>query len=646
MKSLDKIKSELEAAWSARMEFRWDASLLLLKQLENASQISTAYQSPDAIKHAIQHGASPKEAAELFCLRASLDRALGEVESADLVLEILESQVRVGALAPFFSLAQEVGRVAFLKGEFTKALDAYLQAQVLATTDTQRLTAVGNILFCLEQLGISYQQKKIEVTELLEKLSKVKPFPRAAAQLHALDMRERFREGSIGSALALVASPERAVFDQSAYYSLWIRMLPYHSSFSEQQQKMIEHFAGKTAEMHYRNYRMRTLQGRLHPEDKNVLKPSEWADRLYLWVWKWLANPKDFSAERIWELLADVDLHQLRHRFTNEDRQITRNAILWLGLFDPTSQQKVDKLVAVLEGGSQEDHPIFYFEALAIRYLIAKRSHKHILRDDYLALLKQHPLWVHHELYFTKLILLDESQDVPPWLVTMIRNLKSMTESASCADGLLVIDLNTQIVSDKRTGMNTVSKPICAALDLARRLKSVSCEQLTLSCFGIRYDSFLHDSKIHNLIARMKKLTANKLQFRLKQGYLLSEGDWTSIQFIESTTAIMQTEFGATWAAFLDSSPLQAKNQSKNLTLTDLPKPKMDHVRADWIPVSGISRQELEEKMARPRSTTNRIIQKLIDEGKLIRKGQSRGTRYFLSQKSHQLSHEGRRPFQ
>ena len=364
---MDAITNAWELKGNLRLEECMAAVSLLKKEFE-----IPPWPTSQEVAQLVRTSPHPSQTVDVLVLMASLARATQGPQQADDLLAGLETSLHDNAIAGHFRLAYERGMSLFSRGEYSLALNHFSHSAEQSPNALAKLWAKGNVLFCLESLGLPHRQTSKEVEDLIAQLkTDGQNVERAERQILALRMRESFRGGNPVAALSLLdASP---ITDQASCYGMWLRHLPYHSTCSsETSQSLLEAVSTSRNRCHLHAYHLRTFKGILHPDDYVIPRPIDLADRLYLWVWKWLSAPAEFPISRTLSLLACSLGELASHRMTAEDSQMIRNALLWLALFDPSVEREVDRKCRQVGHPSDGDFLIFGFEYLFIHLFSRK----------------------------------------------------------------------------------------------------------------------------------------------------------------------------------------------------------------------------------------------------------------------------------
>jgi len=199
-------------------------------------------------------------------------------------------------------------------------------------------------------------------------------------------------------------------------------------------------------------------------------------------------------------------------------------------------------------------------------------------------------------------------------------NLKRITNDIQIKNtDEYLINLNNSKIVNLKTNQETISRPMTLALQLLAQSSTVKCKDFLEYCFGLsNYNSLTHDTKIYNLISRIKNLFKSNLTLQVKSGMVVCKGSWESFTFYDASRPTKQIVTYGSWLNVdnnLASSSLQSRQNQKINELFNILNKE-------------VSRGQIEEILDRPRSTVNRLLNKWIQKGLVEKKGQSRNTRY------------------
>ncbi len=622
------LKRKIAFAWFAKIELRYDEAVSLLTEVKMILGIPAGHLTESEVNRTV--AVWGEVALEVLSLSSEIFRCIGDDSHSSELMEWVEAASKHEAMRPGFWRCYAKAMGSFTSGDYTLALEEYLRAQQAVTNSTEKLIADGNLVLTLENLGLPYQSTLKEAKKAIE-TADADVVSRAQSQFKALELRELFREGKFRELVKLRKALLSKPVDQSYYFSLWVTQLPYHDKYRALADAELTQFTTSPCHQHHKSYRQRTLQGMVHPDEKKLTKPSEFVERLYLWVWRWLEQPESHSVEKIILLLREFVPAHFNHRLTVEDHQFFANSMLWLSLFDPSSEIQVNRILGKMVPSTRSHYPLLKFENLVVHYLIALRDGSD-LAQEYMKALQQDPLWDSDEIQFRALVeFATGATKHPP------KNLEGLANSLSdlfrrTHAGRISVNLKTGEIFLKGQSETLISTAMAAAFHLLFTQSRVSCEQFAAICFKLsRYDEIAHYAKIQNLLSRMKSIVGTTLRFGIKDGHVFAEGDWTGVKFKKGLPLTgFDNDLGQlSQRIFGPEVPVSqpgiafAENASRR-------------VEACWSALpwnEGVSRVELEKWLGRPRSTVNRLLKQWIDDGKITRTGNARSSQYRLAVK-------------
>ncbi len=625
-------------AWELRFNQRIEECLGLLSEVKQKMGFPSGLLSKSDIAQIVQSASTNLvTAAEILCLCSSLSRAQGNLEYSRFLIHEVEEQLRLRDALDHYSFRLEKGLAAFSQGDSFAAMEDFLRASHLSRNELEKLVSLGNALLCMENLGLPFDKTLEQVCGHIENLEKKgEPMPALKAQIEALKLRDHFRNGRLSQIfpVAKKISPQETSMTQSQYFRLWVHELPYHhySRWSVQESHLAISNSESLIGSHFfyqRSFRVRTLQGILHPDDLHSTKPSELIDRLYLWVWRWLMDPGRFSIQRILSLLEVMDLPSLSHRVSAEDTDLLRNALLWLSLFDPASGTALVSSVEALRHSSPESKlPLLELENGVVQYFLALRNRKELLAEDLLSSLKSHPLWNSSDLYFKALV----NRDSVMWKEghVLFQNINLLLAQNKKVLSRVRVNMRTFQITESGSKKSILSAPLALGLELLHDRGSVSCEEFTAICFGLpRYDPLIHNSRIFNLLARIRKIVPPSIRLGMKSDFVVVQGSWdkgNGIEFLRNDLFSRTLATEPLWKAFVHRCSKVRSSKSQNLKSAELTPSAASVLKV-------LNRREVEALLGRTRSTANRLLGQWMREGLIKKEGHARNTRYFLSEK-------------
>ncbi len=617
------MKALLQKAWSLRMNQQFEEFRLALADLRHQLQIPPGKLSASYLS-SFSEFSQREPRIEFYLLLASQARAEGQVAVSKFTLETLESFFSDnGEQAPFQFYFQK-GLNLIVETDYSAALEVFLTARLNTTLPHEKIYALTNALFCLDSLGLSLSKTRQELEVLLKTSGIEKELTQSVlSQIRAFDLRIHFREAQFEKIFRTKEAPHTIV-DQASYFRLWLSELPFHSFQNSLAAEQSEEFYLSCPYFYQKAYRLRTLQGILHPTDLSGFRETEFADRLYLWTWRWLSNSEKFPIQRIMSLLRDFDLTHLVSRVSAEDFQMVRNSLMWMSLFDPSSLPAIRRVIQSLQPGRAQDYPVFEFESYMLSYFLALRDRRAQEAQDFKKVLMNHPLWKASSVYWPGLIeSLEGKSDSKLPLLT--RSLRQLLFGSSSVEGKeLVINLDTGQITWSKSSV--LSSTMAVAFDLLYKKNQVSFDELCFACFGIaRFDSVIHNSKVFNLLSRMREIAPSGLKLGTKSGMIYASGDWSGIGFIGLHSSASKLRGQAEWKDLISKKrgPSTADSETERFVKPALVLKKLAGQKE-------LSREELEELTGKSRSTANRLIARWIKQGVLIKTGKAKNTRYIV----------------
>lgn len=609
---------DVDEIWRLRLDGQVDAAMALFSKLRqttpllqeriDSAQLQKILLSPEAELYL-----------DLVIFQASLARFQKRIEEFTRILVLVENETAAVSFPRPYWLIFENAIYAYRQGDFSSALDTFFLAADKARTPFERLVSKINFACCLYSLGQSFDHALKECDTLIETLNATEPqFVLASVeeQQTALKLFSFFKLGQFEN-IVEAKTPQGSPSD---FLKAWCLQLPYHRFFSKTGLEETMLSFSKTTCLEP-TYRQRTLLGLTHPSDDTPPRLSDWADRLYLWVWRWLVSPENFPIEKVLATLTPLKQSDQLSKLSVTDRKLVRNALLWLGLFDSSSRRVLQSLLKLVEVSELSHYPLLDGESLFIHYWMNTRDLQLEVAKDYLAELEQSLLLNHPDFHFKKLLGPKLNSSNPLFsLWERLNRLKVTTQESGAA---LVVDFETFKITNAHTQKETISEPIVYALEALKETGVASFEKLAALCFGIsRFDSVTHATKIFNLISRMKTVFSPFLSFQTKNQKVYVKGDLSLVRF-ENISSKDSSLFSRTpWREIVYSrmqSPTSAKTpQALPLDLAKSPDPLL-------------SRGQLEKLCGRSRASTGRMLQSWEKKGWVTKVGNARATRYRIS---------------
>lgn len=625
----------LEAAWQARYGLKLPAVREILAKLHAREDLTR------------------EQNAQVTLLEASLERSAGRFKQAEEMADRAQALAATGHPAWTCDLLLQQGLNRYAVADYVGALEKFADARPAAQELGDPLRAVvaaANLLLCLDNLGLPSQAARRDLDALMAEGSRDPGALQTLIEvlrdpLEVQRLREAFRRG------------ERPSFDSdpthsqgaSRYYQLWLRSLPFFAPQSRETERQIEAdiaaFAADSQHLFLKSYRFETLQGRVRGMRSTPTKWTEWADRLYLWTWRWLADPGRWPVDAVVQTAEEAlgasssRLKEMGAGLTSEDFQLLQNALGWILLFSTQggiAERSVRRFLESVRPAGIAGFEFLEFEAEMLEALTLLKQSRDRKALDALA---AHPLakrggQASFELagWLKALGRPNRSQDLP----TFVREWPLGDRKKELAESLK-LDLTTGEVERWSRGKlkhRHVSMPLVQAIALLESRKSVPYEDLLLSCFGIyRMDVVVHEPKIFNLLSRIKALLPSGLLVQARGGHVwwreLKTGAGEALIWTRRSTHEQQLAESETFKALIRGRT--KTRRSRNELAQDRTR-GIAKLTAQGKDV--LTRAELEAALGLPKASCHRMIQSWIAAGKLAAEGRGRSTRYRVLRRS------------
>jgi hypothetical protein len=332
------------------------------------------------------------------------------------------------------------------------------------------------------------------------------------------------------------------------------------------------------------------------------------ASQFHTRTWAWLRNPGEskYFAEALADFRKAVLENKLNEVSILEHLSIT-NSLRWLSLLDPASSKLIDKFIlnlsppVLIARGSTH----LRNESALLRSLEAFNKKENKSPSRVLSLKKE----------------IDRSKD-KKFLSSLSKMLGPFTLDRQTS---LLIDMNSFHILAPHQRM--ISPPICKIFEYLRRQETASFAELLRIAYEIpRYESEIHQSKIHNLLSKARLVLPRELSFITRSEQAYARGVWERVRIIEENR----------WKSFLRSSA----EWRKVLEAVSIPLPYSVRRNKQMIPLKqlqefvegreSITRQDLEKTFSFSRSTANRAICRWVRDKVLQKEGRGRKTYYIF----------------
>jgi hypothetical protein len=510
---------------------------------------------------------------------------------------------------------------AYLRQEFIRALEYFVLFRQDARTPAEECVARINEALCLEILGFPIDACLTRLDELMIGLHGADSATKSSALLPApfqgiksqriyLELTQKLKTGDLTWIERELKRP--GGFTQNHYFALWVCQHPFLTlpeELRETASLIWDGFMSSDRHLFQRGYRFSTLSGAVESSFNGLSRIMDTSERLYLWSWQFAKNPSSVTASRwirVWnELTTQLDSRGVAAALASPwDCTLLRNALKLMSLLCPSLEPKTRKLLDhVLSVTGSHSSPWFDREF------------------DRLALLQQ------------QLTLLSGPSTMAPAYPEIASRLAPALEaspgakaSKSGKDVLLRIDLERFLI-EPRKGSSIRSESLARAFHLLFFVSHLTCERFVQDVFGYRkYDEFIHQPKIHQLLARMRALLSlapGQKIASIREGDLLVEAEWKPAVWLREGSVYSETMVHhPAWFELQSPRHLQS-------TLSDQESAQAS-VEALVVARLGLqfTRAELERELKESRATLVRRLNRWIKSGKVIRKGKGKSVVY------------------
>lgn len=265
---------------------------------------------------------------EIVSLEASLLRADFKVVHAEQLLARFEEWAKHNGYIPRAHYHFQRGLNLLQNGDYSSARNHFCVARDWFSDSEFKVAAAGNYLICQIALGNWTQPGLLEFFEYRKSAGLG-----LDSQCEYLVLQNRFLSAELTQS---DLEPQEKLSGQDSYYRDYLCELPFLKS--GRQGKNFDF----NPQLYEVGFRSRTLLGLVHPEDLRRHAVRQVADRLYLWMWKWLStgSPALLSALleqlRVFTQIEDDELP-----LTFEDCLMLQSVFTALTILDPSSEHVI-----------------------------------------------------------------------------------------------------------------------------------------------------------------------------------------------------------------------------------------------------------------------------------------------------------------
>jgi hypothetical protein len=578
--------SEIEKAWTLRFQNKTSPFIETVKKLSQNTPTNP----------------------QILLLNASLQRLTNNIlESENMVKKAYEICQDQGIPAPHELFFQR-GLNLYHKGLYVSAYEDFNTAAETARHGTQRSMARLNQIFCLDCIGSPLLHTGGEIEKKLATLEEKEVLPALAEQLEAFRFRLNFRRG------IFVSRIPQYLHTQTDYLNLWICQLPYHTGYDSDFAALIDKALDAKNAFYQRRYRIEMIMGKSETSGENV-SPKEMADRLYLWVWRWICTGDVFLFK---ECVAQVDQlseYAISNKLTFEDRILMSNALKWIFLFASSDEDEMEYSELCLTDSQTSGYELLNAESKMIDLFKEFKKNNSM---NYPAEFED------SSIYFSSLIngaLKGQLVSRNKLIEKLSINLQSLLKVNLKAEAELLVDIPNHKVIQLKHKKEFISAPLCSLIDLLTKRRALSFDEIMVHCFGFqKYDEIHHQSRIFNLISRLKKIFPKEFQFYTKSGKLFCHGPYENIIILRPHLLTEQIN---------QYFPIK-KTESLKVTPLGKLSDVLMRLGKELGDKREFSRKDLEKLIGRSRSTSYRTIKKLCQKGLIKTSGTAKNTIYIL----------------
>lgn len=608
------LSRDLNLAWLYRLNQRNDLAYELLYKIQ--SQIKTM-EDPDV---QIQISA--------LSLEASLLRWKKQLLKAKDYLDNIGSQFSRTDVEKNYFYFFELGLYYFSIAEYMDGFDYFIKAKTLAPEEKYVFIALFNIYIISKKLEISHKKMLEDLEVSFLKIKNSTDISGIVSQYRHLQLQQHWRNADITS---LDSFRNKSEGGQDLYLQIYLSKLAYLNVFSYLSSEDIV----LLKKLYLSDYRIRTLTGKIHPEDYFVQDSEEVVDRIYLWFWNFLKNPKAFPLNRLTEYLVNK-IPAKTNNFTPEARYKLRNIYLAISLITKVDlNHKINNFYFF----SHEENKVLDLEKNIFLYLFSKS----LYREDLLGEMKNNPAFVEKNIYLSSLLSEENKEDDP--LYYLKKEIQPSTVNVPKTCKYIVNGKNNclEIVADK--DLSVVSKVFFDALSFLFNKEEVSCNSFFLAVCGIaEYDSFIHSKRLWNILSKLKKICKADLDYKVRDNVIYVQADWSKFFIIEKgsyLTQIQDVNFITCLDRFINLKTLDTTSDKKQLLAhkASLEVSKKESVEINTTNLLSqdlegfVSRKDLELILNSSRSNVGRLLKLWLDQNMLVKQGKGKNTLYKLDQK-------------
>ena len=517
---------------------------------------------------------------EALLLKSSLLRAQGQTRQSSVMLRKILAAHEQQSEPRGFRLLFELGLDHWIDQDLAVALDAFLLAERKARTEEEKVFALSNILWCLEALDLERLQAEQRLEDAILKISNVNQITHVLEQWQAYKLRKEFFQN-----LSLPSKSFEAK-GQSSFFLSWAKSLPYaDGQFSASVKPWPTH-------LWQGSYRARTLAGIWAPSDRSISRISDAIDRLYLWTWLWMANNSSITLEKLQFTLESIVENLDLETEGKENLLLLRNTLAWLSLLEPSLGRNLKKLLNSLSKLQGASYPLLETEFFLIQRLSNTSG-----PSDLDKLIRRFPIF---EKIAKQTQSLKEKNPLLPKLQERLAPLLMVNEKSYH----LIVDRLRNEVRVPHLGEVIYSPKLTRLIQELQKSDRVP--------FSSLLDEHTDPRSIHNLVARLRKITSSKA-VSIQRQEVVRGRNWPQ-------ALILHPESEVSFAL----KDISIASPRPRLTTSDA---HLQAARA-LLPTT-FTRKELEKHLRVSKATACRMIESWLKAGKVRAEGKAKSILYF-----------------
>jgi|GEM_PF-6125656 len=529
---------------------------------------------------------------DLCACEISVLRLQKRLQDSQTLLRAVEARQEPADLRINFFFQFEVGLTEFVQGQWAEAQEHFKLAKKYARESDQAAAAQLNILLCLENLALATDSAADELAQLIPALQGAVA-QGLLSQWRAYQLREGWRRGFCKT---LPVTSERGL-TQDAYLQSYLQSLPY---FATPDKPLAPSLSALDGQQFNQNFRVLTLLGQ-NLSASGIVRLSDWIERLYLWTWRWVANPEQQPLGDVLDCLKPIQGEILAQWKTlaTDDQMTFLLAVRWLCKWDPLAQMRLQELWSMRPRHCQN-------QTWALEWQTQE------------------------DLFTTKIAdpakssgLKDVAPKLQSYFSSLVGHLKNSDPEFQATAPISIDTLRSTVTI---AGVRTVQSPIFTrALIQLSQSPSIEISDFAKDVFGLQsYDAFLHYNKISNLLSRLNSLLPKDLRIFQREGRIALRGDSTKIELRHFNPISQSLQRNPTWQTFQD----QMRSQ---VNLATASASDLQTVILQLQTTGVFTRRDLQNNLQVSKSQAQRILENLRAEKRVSRQGHSRSVQYHIT---------------